>query len=458
MTYVSSSKTNTIPSVWVYNWAYATPFNVGDSAAFTFTLKWYDAVVSQSIPIVVYENGVQVAQDTFAVTVLPQGMCTSTNTETNTGTGTNSWSTNPNPTIIYGCTNASATNYNSTATHDNGTCTYAPTTQPVYGCTSYLATNYNSAATHNDGTCIFVNPVYGCKNPAAINYNSKATVDNGQCILPTTTAKTGSTATGTTNTGTTQIPVPDTKKDDTTDIIAGKPSKTNFFVVNPSPKKTTKQPIAEVKKLTEKVTVVKAQIDMSDDKVFEEQLLKAMECEDTMVDIYNYASEAWLITKYDIKDLCGPITRIKFAGIMVKFMLNLAIIEPDLKRNCSFDDLAGLTNEEKFNAALACDFGIMGVDDNGKVLKSFKPNETVTKAVAAKALTNFVFGDTYKKALAWQAWYEPAMKILHESYVIRSVENPAQEMLLWHVLLMLKRVDFGELVKQTKYIILRNRK
>ena len=54
-------------------------------------------------------------------------------------------------TTILGCTDPSAENYNSSATVDDGSCTYPPA--PVLGCTDETATNYNAAATENDGTC-----------------------------------------------------------------------------------------------------------------------------------------------------------------------------------------------------------------------------------------------------------------------------------------------------------------
>ncbi|HEY0220822.1 MAG TPA: hypothetical protein VGC58_01215 [Candidatus Paceibacterota bacterium] len=54
------------------------------------------------------------------------------------------------PPTIYGCTNSSATNYNPSATVDDGSCTY-----PVYGCTNPAATNYNPSATVDDGSCNF---------------------------------------------------------------------------------------------------------------------------------------------------------------------------------------------------------------------------------------------------------------------------------------------------------------
>lgn len=50
----------------------------------------------------------------------------------------------------------------------------------VPGCTDPAASNYNPSATVDDGSCVY--PVPGCTDPEAINYNFDATFDDGSCM------------------------------------------------------------------------------------------------------------------------------------------------------------------------------------------------------------------------------------------------------------------------------------
>jgi len=50
----------------------------------------------------------------------------------------------------------------------------------IYGCTDTVSSNYDSTATHDNGTCIYVT---GCIDPSATNYNPWANVDDGSCIM-----------------------------------------------------------------------------------------------------------------------------------------------------------------------------------------------------------------------------------------------------------------------------------
>tara|TARA_B110000438_G_scaffold243900_1_gene244128 strand:- start:227 stop:835 length:609 start_codon:yes stop_codon:yes gene_type:complete len=56
---------------------------------------------------------------------------------------------------VLGCNDASADNYNSSATENDGSCTYT-----VLGCTDGTATNFNAAATVDDGSCTYAGDMY----------------------------------------------------------------------------------------------------------------------------------------------------------------------------------------------------------------------------------------------------------------------------------------------------------
>ncbi|MEK9805798.1 MAG: ABC transporter substrate-binding protein [Euryarchaeota archaeon] len=82
---------------------------------------------------------------------------------------------------VLGCTYSDATNYNSDATKDDGSCEYPAGYEPVDGCTNSGATNYNSAATRDDGSCIMPEVPMGCTDPAANNHDAAAEMDDGSC-------------------------------------------------------------------------------------------------------------------------------------------------------------------------------------------------------------------------------------------------------------------------------------
>ncbi|MDC3153692.1 GEVED domain-containing protein, partial [Bacteroidota bacterium] len=83
-------------------------------------------------------------------------------------------------------TNLSTGTYTVTITDCNG-CniseTFNVTSSIVYGCTNPNALNYDPLATIDDGSCIAI--LYGCTDSTAINYFPGANVDDGSCIYTT---------------------------------------------------------------------------------------------------------------------------------------------------------------------------------------------------------------------------------------------------------------------------------
>ena len=71
-----------------------------------------------------------------------------------------------------------ATNYNSTAEIDDGSCEYP---EPTEGCMDVNATNYDSEVEVDDGSCQYPEPIEGCTNETANNFNSTAEIDDGTC-------------------------------------------------------------------------------------------------------------------------------------------------------------------------------------------------------------------------------------------------------------------------------------
>ena len=77
--------------------------------------------------------------------------------------------------VIYGCTSDIALNYDSLANTDDGSCEGV-----VYGCMDVNAFNYNPLANVNDNSCVEV--IYGCMDATMFNYNPLANTDNGNCV------------------------------------------------------------------------------------------------------------------------------------------------------------------------------------------------------------------------------------------------------------------------------------
>jgi hypothetical protein len=97
---------------------------------------------------------------------------------------------NEDSTIIFGCTDATACNYDATATQDDGSCLYS-------GCTDSSSTDYDSTATadcncNEVGSALYQNAVGwdscctacvdGCMDPSANNFDAAATCDDGSCM------------------------------------------------------------------------------------------------------------------------------------------------------------------------------------------------------------------------------------------------------------------------------------
>ena len=135
----------------------------------SYNMTW-QLILNETIP-----NGTEITL-TFAATILSCSdddesqwhFCpTSTFSHTFTVNPDSDTNNNTNATNqtepILGCTDITATNFESTATQDDGTCEYPA--EPIPGCTNNTATNYDVDATQDDGTCQYeTDPVDQCSD------------------------------------------------------------------------------------------------------------------------------------------------------------------------------------------------------------------------------------------------------------------------------------------------------
>lgn len=78
--------------------------------------------------------------------------------------------------LIFGCSEEGACNYNESVNFDDGSCDF----ESCLGCTDPEACNFASTATQDDGSCDFESCL-GCPDPTACNYIIGATQDDGSC-------------------------------------------------------------------------------------------------------------------------------------------------------------------------------------------------------------------------------------------------------------------------------------
>jgi hypothetical protein len=111
-----------------------------------------------------------------------------------------SWTNSGGAGNTCGCTDPAATNFDSAADYDNGSCVY-----PIPGCTDATACNFDATADTDDGSCTYPEPLFdcagncledsdadgicdalevpGCTDPLAINFDPTATDDDGSCLV-----------------------------------------------------------------------------------------------------------------------------------------------------------------------------------------------------------------------------------------------------------------------------------
>lgn len=90
------------------------------------------------------------------------------------------------------------------------------------------------------------------------------------------------------------------------------------------------------------------------------------------------------------------ILRKHLAKMISVFALQLTDLQPDTNKHCIFTDVKNENAEMQYYAQLACQLGLMGLEENWTTPKStFDPNEYVTRAQFGTVFSRTLFGNTY---------------------------------------------------------------
>ena len=153
-----------------------------------------------------------------------------------------------------------------------------------------------------------------------------------------------------------------------------------------------------------------------------------------MNNAYEFAHDNWITTTNNIgkAKMNSPLTRIAMAKMLSNYAINVLWEEPDTSKKCNFNDVSNeLDNKYDKWVTKACQLWIMWEN-----IKNFRPNDEVTRAEFATALSRMLYWtDDWK----WNTkYYEPHLAKLNNEWVINNT-NPKIKEKRWYVMIMLMR-------------------
>ena len=151
-----------------------------------------------------------------------------------------------------------------------------------------------------------------------------------------------------------------------------------------------------------------------------------------MNEAYSFAYKNWITTAKNIEsaDMNAPLKRIAMAKMLSNYATQVLHKVPDSsKGSVTFDDVSVQQNNNYGNAVtLAYQLWIMW-----QWTKHFRPNDTVTRAEFATALSRLLYSTS-----DGNPYYETHLKKLKNEWIITK-DNPSQPEVRWYVMLMLYR-------------------
>lgn len=180
-------------------------------------------------------------------------------------------------------------------------------------------------------------------------------------------------------------------------------------------------------------------------------------------------------------NMTGTLKRKNLAKMISEFTLQFTDKKPDVSKKCIFSDMSKESKEMQIYSILACQLGLMWLEEDGTTpKKTFNPNTLVSRAQFGVVLSRLLFGDTYnikegERALfvkiengiktfiskIWNilmrqsvtpslqlVWYAKHLQALKTYDIMRKIDKPTVLERKWYVMLMLMRADINWIIKQ----------
>lgn len=164
-----------------------------------------------------------------------------------------------------------------------------------------------------------------------------------------------------------------------------------------------------------------------------------------LIDAFQFAYGLGVTTMCPIEkaDITWNLLRKHLAKMITEYAVTIVWLYPDVtKKWCDmYDDMKNQTSETNFYSKMVCQLWLMWLESDGiDPLKSFTPNDVVTRAQFWTILSRLIFGDAYNtKEKENIVWYKKHLNALKDHNIMNKIENPYMIEMRWWVLLMLQR-------------------
>ena len=153
---------------------------------------------------------------------------------------------------------------------------------------------------------------------------------------------------------------------------------------------------------------------------------------------YEFAKGNWITTMPTIQkaNMDGKLTRIAMAKMLSQYAINVLWKNPDATQNNKFNDVTEKMDSDYDNGVtLAYQLWIMW---QNMPWNNFRPNDEVTRAEFATALSRMVYWTSDGEYKATSKYYVHHMEKLVKEWIITK-DDPNMKELRWYVMIMLMR-------------------